>query len=168
MFLYPFAKAFEGDEDEVYVITITDKLSGCYNSGNAPVTQTMRALFTATGAFEALTESKYLTTDQYLHRGDILVYEPGHTAMVLTDGELVTPKEEDDMTYEQFCDYMAQYRKDLQARDGSDWSQADREWAVTSGLIQGGADGTIMWQDFLTREQFATVLHRAMVMDHGK
>lgn len=27
-----FAKACEGDEDEVYIITITDKLSGCYNS----------------------------------------------------------------------------------------------------------------------------------------
>lgn len=27
-----FAKAMEGDEDEVYVITITDKLSGSYNS----------------------------------------------------------------------------------------------------------------------------------------
>lgn len=27
-----FAKACEGDEDEVYLLTITDKLSGCYNS----------------------------------------------------------------------------------------------------------------------------------------
>ena len=27
-----FAKACEGDEDEVYILTITDKLSGCYNS----------------------------------------------------------------------------------------------------------------------------------------
>jgi DegV family protein with EDD domain len=27
-----FAKAIEGDEDEVYIITITSKLSGCYNS----------------------------------------------------------------------------------------------------------------------------------------
>lgn len=27
-----FARACEGDEEEVYIITITDKLSGCYNS----------------------------------------------------------------------------------------------------------------------------------------
>ncbi|MDE6752019.1 MAG: DegV family EDD domain-containing protein [Eubacterium sp.] len=27
-----FAQACEGDEDEVYILTITDKLSGCYNS----------------------------------------------------------------------------------------------------------------------------------------
>lgn len=27
-----FAKAVEGDEDEIYILTITDKLSGCYNS----------------------------------------------------------------------------------------------------------------------------------------
>lgn len=33
-----FAKAIEGDEDEVYVMTITDKLSGCYNSALQGVT----------------------------------------------------------------------------------------------------------------------------------
>lgn len=27
-----FAKAIEGDEEQVYILTITDKLSGCYNS----------------------------------------------------------------------------------------------------------------------------------------
>ena len=68
-------------------------VSGCYSYGNAPVTQTMRAKFVATGAFTALTDSKYLTSDAYLRRGDILVYEPGHTVMVLTDGAAVdTPQ----------------------------------------------------------------------------
>ncbi|MDE5604350.1 MAG: DegV family EDD domain-containing protein [Eubacterium sp.] len=33
-----FAAACEGDEDEVYIITITDKLSGCYNSAVQGVT----------------------------------------------------------------------------------------------------------------------------------
>ena len=33
-----FAKACEGDYDEVYILTITDKLSGCYNSAVQGVT----------------------------------------------------------------------------------------------------------------------------------
>lgn len=54
---------------------------------NAPVTQTMRGAFVSTGAFRALTEAKYLTGEAYLRRGDILVRESGHTAMVLGSGE---------------------------------------------------------------------------------
>lgn len=61
-------------------------VSGCYTSGNAPVTSTMRAKFKATGAFEVLTASKYLTGPDYLKRGDVLVYEKGHTVMVLSNG----------------------------------------------------------------------------------
>ena len=55
---------------------------------NAPVTQTMRNAFGSTGAFIALTDSKYMTSDKYLKRGDILVRESGHTAMSLGNGEL--------------------------------------------------------------------------------
>ena len=56
---------------------------------NSPVTWTMRQAFSSTGAFEVLTDKKYLTGTQYLKRGDVLVKEPqsgGHTAMVLGDG----------------------------------------------------------------------------------
>ena len=63
-------------------------MDGTYTSGNAPVTQNMRQKFTSTGAFSALTDSKYLTSDRYLKRGDILVYERGHTVMVLSNGDL--------------------------------------------------------------------------------
>lgn len=55
---------------------------------NAPVTQTMRAAFGATGSFEVLTDSKYCTSYAYLKRGDILVRESGHTAMALGNGAL--------------------------------------------------------------------------------
>ena len=64
-------------------------VSGCYTSGNAPVTSTMRAKFKATGAFDVLTDSKYLTGTDYLKRGDVLVYEKGHTVMVLSNGAKV-------------------------------------------------------------------------------
>lgn len=53
---------------------------------NAPVTSTMRAKFAATGAFDVLVGNKFLTSDAYLKRGDILVKETAHTVMVLSNG----------------------------------------------------------------------------------
>lgn len=55
---------------------------------NAPITSTMCNAFCSTGAFQKLTESKYLISDQYLKRGDVLVRESGHTAMALSNGVL--------------------------------------------------------------------------------
>lgn len=65
-----------------------------YNSYNAPTTSTMKAAFLSTGAFNVLTDSKYLTSDTYLKRGDILVKPGSHTAMVLGNGSNTTNKEE--------------------------------------------------------------------------
>ena len=55
-------------------------------TGNAPTTATMRVDFMRTGAFELLTDNRYLTTDAYLQRGDILLAPGKHTAVVLSDG----------------------------------------------------------------------------------
>lgn len=60
---------------------------------NAPVTQTMRSAFSSTGAFEVLTDPKYLTSDKYLKRGDILLRESGHTAMALSNGDAANESE---------------------------------------------------------------------------
>ena len=60
-----------------------------YFSGNAPTTATMRVKFKATGAFDVLTDSKYLAGEDYLKRGDILVKEGSHTVMVLSNGAKV-------------------------------------------------------------------------------
>lgn len=57
-----------------------------YSGNNAPSTRTMVDAFESTGEFDVLTDSKYLTSDKYLRRGDILV-KSGHTAMALQDGE---------------------------------------------------------------------------------
>ena len=54
---------------------------------------------------------------------------------------------------------MEQYRKELQAGEGSPWSEPDRAWAAEAGLFQGG-EGGFMWRDFLTREQAAALFHR--------
>jgi hypothetical protein len=61
-----------------------------YISGNMRTTRNMRTAFKNTGKFEILTDSKYLTSDAYLKRGDILVNEGSHTVMVLSNGSKVS------------------------------------------------------------------------------
>lgn len=56
---------------------------------NGHTTRTMRKAYKASGDYEVLTDSKYLTTDKYLMRGDTLVKEGEHTVMALENGELV-------------------------------------------------------------------------------
>lgn len=68
------------------------KMEQTYAAGNAPATFQMRVQWAKTGAFQALTEAKYRTGEKYLRRGDVLVNEQAHTAMVLTDGELADGK----------------------------------------------------------------------------
>ena len=53
---------------------------------NAPTTSTMKTRFLLSGDYEVITLSKYLTSDKYLKRGDILVKAGSHTVMALEDG----------------------------------------------------------------------------------
>lgn len=71
----------------------------------------------------------------------------------------------DEMDLNEFAQLFDELRKTLQDNDCGAYSQEAREWAISKGLIAG--NGTMingspncMWQDFLTREQFVTVLHR--------
>lgn len=59
-----------------------------YNGSNAPTTKTMRNAFMSTGEFDLLLDSTYLTSPNFLKRGDILVAEGSHTVMVLSNGSL--------------------------------------------------------------------------------
>ena len=59
-----------------------------YSYGNAPTTSTMRTAFLSTGEFELLLDTVYLTSPNFLKRGDILVAEGKHTIMVLENGTL--------------------------------------------------------------------------------
>ena len=61
-----------------------------YISGNMRTTRNMRSAFKNTGKFDILTDSKYLTSDAYLKRGDILVNEGSHTVMVLSNGSKIS------------------------------------------------------------------------------
>ena len=71
----------------------------------------------------------------------------------------------DEMDLNEFAQLFDELRKTLQDNDCGAYSQEAREWAISKGLIAG--NGTMingspncMWQDFLTREQFVTVLYR--------
>ena len=67
--------------------------------------------------------------------------------------------------YEQFIKLLNEYRNELRDNDSNSYSEEARNWATSIGLIQGNGttpDGqpNYMWADFLTREQFITVLYR--------
>lgn len=64
--------------------------AGLSYGSNGYTTRTMANAFVASGAYEKLTASKYLTSDKYLKRGDILVKEGSHTVMALGNGSAVT------------------------------------------------------------------------------
>lgn len=119
-----------------------------YVYGNAPYTGNMRAQFTKTGEFEVLTEAKYLNSDAYLKRGDILLNTKSHTAMALENGsksgEQNTPA----------------------ADGGTPLSQVGQKIAPTGGtvmltplpLLKKGSKGSAVWamQTLLTDRGYNT------------
>ena len=68
----------------MHVCAIAGGAALSYGS-NGYTTRNMVSGFAKSGDYTKLTDSKYLTGDQYLMRGDILV-KNGHTAMVLENG----------------------------------------------------------------------------------
>lgn len=59
---------------------------------NGATTRTLRTVLGNSGYYTLLKESKYLTSDKYLKRGDILVKEGSHTVMALGNGSEEQPK----------------------------------------------------------------------------
>ena len=68
-------------------------------------------------------------------------------------------KEEDEMSYETFKEYMNKYLIEL-AEKPSDWEKDAMEWAVAQGLIKGDEKGRLMPKKFLTRGEMVTILQR--------
>lgn len=66
-------------------------VNACYTSGNAPTTWAIATQLKKTGQFDILTGTKYLSSDAYLQRGDILNRTTGHVVIVLTNGSAVAP-----------------------------------------------------------------------------
>ena len=76
----------------MHVCAIAGGANLTYGS-NGHTTRTMVKEFVASGDYEKFTDSKYLTDDKYLKRGDVLVKEGSHTVMVLTNGSAVATYE---------------------------------------------------------------------------
>lgn len=65
--------------------------------------------------------------------------------------------EEENMDYDKFKEYMAQYNKELAAGAASSWAKETWDWAREAGLLDGTAPRAP-----LTREQAAVVLSRIL------
>ena len=71
-------------------------------------------------------------------------------------------RKEKAMTYDTFKEYMEQYMNELAAKEPSAWSKGDREWAEKRGIIQGDTTGKKKYRSFVTKEEMAAMLHRAV------
>ena len=69
---------------------------------------------------------------------------------------------EDEMTYETFCQCLDRYLAERAEWPPSAWSAAAREWAQAEGLLRGDGDGRLRYRSFVTREELAEVLYRAL------
>lgn len=83
--LYTQAKAAGWDLSKITVPCETD-CSALIAVSKDIYTGNMVKVLEATGQFEVLAASKYLTSDAYLMAGDVLIYEGHHTAMALQYG----------------------------------------------------------------------------------
>ena len=92
--LYSLAKANGWKIEDIKTPCETDcsaLVSVCVNAAGIKVsgdiyTGNEASALLRTGEFELLTAPKYLLSDEYLKRGDILLYEFHHTAIALQDG----------------------------------------------------------------------------------
>jgi hypothetical protein len=92
--LYTQAKAVNWDISKIITKCECDcssLVAVCVNAAGVSISKDMytgnqKEVLKATKQFRLLTESKYLTKSDHLKRGDILL-GPGHTAIVLSNGE---------------------------------------------------------------------------------
>ena len=129
---------------------------------NGNTTSTMRAAFTASNAYRALDDKKYLTSPDYLLRGDILVSD-SHTVMVLDNGskaaqETVSPQAAANapMTGKQI---KVAYIGYTDALPESGWSVKEGAWArfTAAGIVNG-----LHPQSPITREEMVAVMDRVL------
>lgn len=105
--LYELAKAVNWDLSKITTKCECDcssLVAVCVNASGIPVSKDIytgneaKALH-STGAFTVLTTKGYTDYDSYLMRGDILLKEGSHTAVVLSNGSEVKPTETKNNTY---------------------------------------------------------------------
>lgn len=128
--LYKYAKAVNFDMSKItekcecdcsslmHVCAIAGGANLKYGT-NGYVTGNMVKAFVKSGDYDKLTESKYLTSDKFLKRGDILVKESGHTAMALENGTSVTATSNTSANTSSKTDSLTEFIKEIQAAIGA-------------------------------------------------
>lgn len=86
------------------------------------------------------------------------------TNIVTPEVPVIKPevKEEEEMTQEQFNIMMNNWIADQAKKAPGDWSADARAWGEKNGLINGDTSGNKMYKKMLTREEFISVLYRAL------
>lgn len=69
-------------------------------------------------------------------------------------------EEDDDMTYEKFCEYMDKYMSEAVISEPSSWAKASCDKAIAKGIILGNGKGAYNWQKPLTREAYLVMQDR--------
>jgi len=73
----------------------------------------------------------------------------------------LTQKEDDDMSYEQFKEYMTRYMNEAEVSEPSAWAKEACEKAIEKGVMQGNGAGAYNFQKPLTREAYLVMQDRA-------
>ena len=122
-----------------------------YNGTNAPTTSTMKTAFTQTGEFEVLTDSKYLTNDTYLKRGDILVKSGSHTVMALQNGSGVNVSNTTTNTSTSTQSNIT-YGMDVSSYQGTiDWTKVKNsniKFVILRGVLKNGTLDTTFEKNY--------------------
>lgn len=110
---------------------------------NGAATINMKSRFTVNGEYEVLTDSKYLTSDKLLKRGDILVKEGSHTVMILEDGASANSSEIPNNSTQEVSDF------DMPTIKKGSKGKAVKVWQI---IVDVEADG-----DFGSKTKTATI-----------
>ena len=98
--------------------------------------------------------------------GDYLYERHGDIAnrvnALLNPAPKVEEEEEEEMTQEKFNEMMNTWLAQQVELPADSWSQEARDWAEKNALVKGDEQGRKMYKKPLTREEFITVLHRAL------
>ena len=76
-------------------------------------------------------------------------------------------REENEMTQAQFDRMLDSYFTRMAETKPGDWSAEDRKWAEENKIILGDPDGDKRYGAFITREEAAAMIHRAVSLKNG-
>ena len=122
----------------------------------------------------------------------VLVFYPGHVGVYIGDGQVIEARghaygvvqtrlydrgwnswgkcpyvtyEEDDMSYDQFKEYMTRYEAERAALPPGTWGVDAKAWAEGSGILRGDADGRMRYKSPMTREEYAIAEYRQVAAE---